>query len=302
MQAIWYGFLFVLLLVCFLCWAGINPLKHRHTISLSKQVLQEKRKKVDDALSKPTLPERLAAYIGETIRLCGSSHRAYAVFTTLCAIAGFGVGMGLFGRVGLAIIAALCALPVPLLSYRVRSRWYRRSQNERLEHTMATITNAYIGSNDLLSAINDNLDKLEVREPFSAFILDVTLIDASIPHALRRLEAKIRHPLFSEWIDILMLCQEKSGDMRYALPAVVESMNDAKRLQIESDTVMLGVWREFFMAVALSFSIIPLLRYANAQWFAILVGSFFGKCLLTAMLVYAVVAAFVVLRINRPLA
>ncbi len=99
----------------------------------------------------------------------------------------------------------------------------------------------------------------------------------------------------------MVLAQEKSGDYRFILPAVVQSMNDAKRLQIEADTVMMAVWRDYFTSVILSFSIIPLLKWSNATWFDILVGSAVGKILIILMLIMTVISAFITLKVNKPL-
>ena len=111
--------------------------------------------------------------------------------------------------------------------------------------------------------LNENLSKLDVQRPFAEFITDVTLIDSNIRRGLRRLELKLNNKYFSEWIDILVLSQEKSGDMRFILPAVIDGMNDAKKLQIEADTVMMNVWKEYFMSIILAFSIIPILRFSK---------------------------------------
>ena len=78
-------------------------------------------------------------------------------------------------------------------------------------------------------------------------------------------------------------------------------MNDAKRLQIEADTVMMAVWKEYFTSILLSFSIIPLLRWSNAVWFEILVGSAIGKTLIIIMLIMTLISAFLTLKINKPL-
>jgi len=118
---------------------------------------------------------------------------------------------------------------------------------------------------------------------------------------LRRLELKLNNKYFSEWIDILVLSQEKSGDMRFILPAVIDGMNDAKKLQIEADTVMMNVWKEYFMSIILAFSIIPILRFSNAEWFNILINTFVGKLLIVLMLILTIISAFLTLRINKPL-
>ena len=187
------------------------------------------------------------------------------------------------------------------MAYKVKSRWYRRNQDELLENTLSIITNSYISCNDIISAVNENLSKLDIYTPFAEFLTDITLIDSNVKRALRRLELKINNRFFSELIDILVLSQEKSGDMRFILPAVVQSMNDAKKLQIEADTVMINVWKEYFVSIALAFSIIPILKCSNEQWFYILVNNFIGKMLIILMLVMTMVSAFIVMKINKPL-
>ena len=226
------------------------------------------------------------------------------VFWFMVAISGFigfGLGRFLFYDTMLASVTALILLPMPYIILKVRARWYKRNQDELLENSMNLITNSYLGCNDLITAVNDNLNKLDIHKPFAEFVTDVTLIDSNMKRALRKLELKIDNKYFSEWIDILVLCQEKSGDYRFILPAVVGSMNDAKKLQIEADTVMMAVWRDYFTVIGLSFSIIPLLRWSNAAWFDILTTSFIGKILIVIMLVLTLVSAFITLKINKPL-
>lgn len=69
-------------------------------------------------------------------------------------------------------------------------------------------------------------------------------------------------------------------------------MNDAKKLQIEADTVMMNVWKEYFMSIILAFSIIPILRFSNAEWFNILINTFVGKLLIVLMLILTIISAF----------
>ena len=78
-------------------------------------------------------------------------------------------------------------------------------------------------------------------------------------------------------------------------------MNDAKKLQIEADTVMMNVWKEYFMSIILAFSIIPILRFSNAEWFNILIDTFVGRLMVVLMLLLTIISAFLTLRINKPL-
>lgn len=293
--------IFMLLAVGMLLIFGIKLPKRKTVISLSRVSADDKRKGVDERFEKLKLHEKISVVIKNTVEMCGTKIHTFWLLTALSGFMGVGIGNALFVSAMLAVATGIVMLPVPFIIFKVRARWYKRNQDELLENAMNLITNSYLSCNDIITAVNENLDKLDIYKPFAEFITDVTLIDANLRRALRRLELKINNRFFSEWIDILVLSQEKSGDYRFILPAVVQSMNDAKRLQIEADTVMMSVWREYFMAILLSFSIIPLLRWSNSEWFSILVGSTGGKLLILFMLVLTIVTAFITLKINKPL-
>lgn len=293
--------IFMLLAVGMLLIFGIKLPKRKTVISLSRVSADDKRKGVDERFEKLKLHEKISVVIKNTVEMCGTKIHTFWLLTALSGFIGVGIGKALFVSAMLAVATGIVMLPLPFIIFKVRARWYKRNQDELLENAMNLITNSYLSCNDIITAVNENLDKLDIYKPFAEFITDVTLIDANLRRALRRLELKINNRFFSEWIDILVLSQEKSGDYRFILPAVVQSMNDAKRLQIEADTVMMSVWREYFMAILLSFSIIPLLRWSNSEWFSILVGSTGGKLLILFMLVLTIVTAFITLKINKPL-
>lgn len=301
MQGIVSIIVFVLLVVGSFWIFGIKFPKKKNIISISKAAAKNKRKVVDDRYAKLSLYEKIHIAIKNTVTMSGLSMNMFYAAIAFALFAGMGVGKFLFSDAFLAVITGFALMPMPYIIFKVRARWYRRNQDELLENSMNLITNSYLGCNDIITAVNENLDKLDTPKPFAEFVTDVTLIDSNIKRALLKLELKVNNKYFSEWIDILILAQEKSGDYRFILPAVVQSMNDAKRLQIEADTVMMAVWRDYFMSIALSFSIIPLLRWSNATWFEILVGSFAGKMLIVLMLILTVISAFITLKINRPL-
>lgn len=301
MQSFIYFIVFVLLAMGAFFIFGIRLPKKKNIISISKSTVRDKRKDVDERFSKLSFSEKILIAIKNTVTMSGFKMNTFWFVVALSAFGGMGVGKFLFSDGLLAACTGVALLPLPYIILKVRARWYKRNQDELLENSMNLITNSYLGCNDIITAVNENLDKLDTPKPFAEFVTDVTLIDSNIKRALMKLELKINNKYFSEWIDILVLAQEKSGDYRFILPAVVQSMNDAKRLQIEADTVMMSVWKEYFTSILLSFSIIPLLRWSNSAWFEILVGSFVGKLLIILMLILTVVSAFITLKINKPL-
>lgn len=301
MQSIIILTVFVLLVMGAFFMFGIKLPRRKNRISISKTAVKDKKKDVDEKYAKLKFSEKVFIAIKNTVSMSGFGMNVFWFMVIAAAFIGFGLGKYLFRNDMLAFATSLVLLPVPYIILNVRSRWYKRNQDELLENSMNLITNSYLGCNDIITAVNENLNKLDIYKPFAEFVTDVTLIDSNVKRALRKLELKINNKYFSEWIDILVLSQEKSGDYRFILPAVVQSMNDAKRLQIEADTIMMSVWRDYFTAIILSFSIIPLLRWSNAAWFDILTTSVVGKILILLMLVMTLVSAFITLKINKPL-
>lgn len=301
MQNIICFIVFVLLVLGGFFIFGVKLPKKKNIVSISKATVKDKRKNVDEKFSKLSLTEKIYIGIKNTVEMSGIKMNTFWFAVAIAMFAGIGLGKFLFSDNLLAIATGLAVLPMPYIVFKVRARWYIRNRDEQLESSMNLITNSYLGCNDIIKAVNENLDKLDSPKPFAEFVTDVTLIDSNIKRALMKLEVKIKNKYFSEWIDILVLAQEKSGDYRFILPAVVQSMNDAKRLQIEADTVMMAVWRDYFTSVILSFSIIPLLKWSNATWFDILVGSAVGKILIILMLIMTVISASITLKVNKPL-
>ena len=135
--------------------------------------------------------------------------------------------------------------------------------------------------------------------PFDEFVSEIKLINPNIEHGLYRLSAKINNRYFAEWIKMLILCN-RDRRLKFALFPIIKAMNDAKSMQIESDSMMARVWRDYLMTVGMMFSIIPLMRFSNAEWFAILTETSIGKALILGMLVTALATAFYVMKITKP--
>ena len=301
MQKLIYFIVFVLLALGGFFIFSVKMPKKKNVITISKAAAKNKRKNVDEKFSRLSLNEKMYIAIKSTVEMSGFRMNIFWFLVALSMFCGIGLGKFLFSDNLLAIATGIAVMPLPYIIFKVRARWYIRHREEQLESSMNLITNSYLGCNDIIKAVNENLDKIDSPKPFAEFVTDVTLIDSNIKRALMKLEVKINNKYFSEWIDILVLAQEKSGDYRFILPTVVQSMNDAKRLQIEADTVMMSVWRDYFTSIVLSFSIIPLLKWSNAIWFDILVGSVAGKMLIIMMLIMTVISAFITLKINKPL-
>ena len=279
----------------------INPIRKKTKITLFKKAADDKRKRIDEKYVKLKFSDKILLSVKNTASMSGISINTFWVTVIFSGFLGIVLGKALFCDTLLSTVTGIAMLPMPYIIFKVRARWYKRNQDELLENSMNLITNSYLSCNDIIKAVNDNLDKLDLPKPFAEFVTDVTLIDSNIKRALLKLDFKINNKYFSEWTDILILAQEKSGDYRFILPSVVQSMNDAKRLQIEADTVMMQVWRDYFTSIILAFSVIPLLRWSNSAWFDILTNTAAGKLIIVLMIIMTLISAFLTLKINKPL-
>jgi hypothetical protein len=269
-----------------------NPLKKRRLIL---------------AGTKLKITERIALHFATLFRQTRCTKRKFLVLLLLSASGGFITGLLLFSNTGLAAVMAVCVLPAPYFYLTVKSSAAAREEIEGLENTMSIITNAYAGNDDIIKAVELYVEEknryiplnLRVTSPFDEFVSEIRLINPNVEHGLYRLSAKIKNRYFSEWVKTLILCHQDRR-LKFALFPIVKAMNDAKAMQTESDGMMVRVWRDYLLTAGLMFSIIPMMRFANKEWFFLLTHTAVGKLLIILMMVIALATAFYVMKATKP--
>jgi Flp pilus assembly protein TadB len=286
--------------------AGIIAFLPRQTVSITANALQEKREFITSR--KLSVHERFTVRVRSAVKNAGVSMRGYLFLTLLACGAGMVIGMSLFNSMEMGMACGLSFLALPYIYMLMRGQTALRREMEQLENAMNVMTNAYIGSNDIVDAFfsyvherNRNRDPGQIETtPFDEFVTEVTLINPDVERALYILETKIKNYHFCEWVKMLRMCNGNSN-LKFALQPIVKAMGDAKAMQVESDTQMSQVWKDYIMTVALMFAIIPIMRFTNSDWYAILTATVVGKVLIGLMLGMALVSAFIVTRITKPI-
>lgn len=266
-----------------------------------------KRRRLYLAGTKLKIAERISIRFQTLFRQTRCTKQKFFIMVLLAAAGGFVGGLLLFGSSDLAAVMSICVIPAPYIYLTVKSSTAAREEIEGLENTMSIITNAYAGCDDIVKAMELYIEEknrylpthLRTPTPFDEFITEIKLVNPNIEHGLYRLEAKIKNRYFSEWVKTLILCYNDRR-LKFALFPIIKAMNDAKSMQIESDGMMVRVWRDYLMTAGLMFSIIPMMRFSNAQWFFILTNTPIGKLLIILMLLTAIGTAFFVMRVTRP--
>jgi hypothetical protein len=278
---------------------GLNPL------AAVQNPLQKRHLYLTGAKLKIT--ERIAIRFGSLFRQTGWTRKKFLTMLFVSAAGGFLSGLLLFNSTGLAAVTAACVLPAPYFYLTVKSSAAAREEIEGLENTISIITNAYAGCDDIIKAVETYVEEknryipahLKTLTPFDEFVSEIRLINPNVEHGLYRLSAKIKNRYFAEWVKTLILCHHDRR-LKFALFPIIKAMNDAKSMQIESDGMMMRVWRDYLLTAGLMFSVIPMMRFSNAEWFSILTGTAIGKLLIVLMLLIALATAFYVMQVTKP--
>ena len=292
-------FIFVLTCASLFLLLKINP------FVVEKNLLKQRRLYLSGAKLK--ISERVIIRFTTLFRQTRYTFKKFIMMIAAALLMGFMAGVLLFNNVGLAAVMSVCLIPAPYFYLTVKSAKAAREEIEGLENTMSIITNAYAGCDDIIKAVETYVEEnnryipvgMRRPTPFDEFVSEIKLINPNIEHGLYRLSAKIKNRYFSEWVKMLILCYRDRW-LKFALFPVIKSMNDAKVMQIESDSMMTRVWRDYLMTVGMMFSIIPLMRFSNAEWFAILTETTIGKGLIVVMLITALATSFYVMKVTKP--
>lgn len=270
------------------------------TLELAKETMLKKR-----AIRKPK------GGIGKTIRRLRRKTNllleqvqmpktTYGLMSAACVIAGAAVGKLVFRSTLFMLLIACLSAFSPFLYLNFKATKTRSNRMEKLRSTMMILSGSYIVTEDFLKSVQDNLELLEYPKPFRDFLAYCNYIDGNIKVALRRLETQVDNSFFSQWIDALIMAQD-DRQLKYVTMSVVDSMNDVAQAQMESDTAIYAVWREYFMVLTIIFSAPLIFKILMPPAYEILVSSLIGQGLFVLLLGAVVFSLVRALKLNKPI-
>ena len=246
------------------------------------------------------LVDRLLSKCASLISNSQMPKTAYYILTVACAVGGYFAGKVVFSSLPIALAVGTFGLIAPLLFFSFRQTKANTAKLERLASSMMILSNSYVVTEDFITTVRDNLEILEYPEPFKDFLTYVTLMDSSVDNGLRRMEAQVNNPYFSQWIDALVLAQDDRS-LKYVTVTVVDSMHDVLSVQAESDAAMYAVWRDYLMTLIMIFSVPLIFKFTLADAYLTLTGSLVGQSMFILLLAAVIFSVFRALKINKPL-
>ncbi|MDF2686439.1 MAG: hypothetical protein K0S55_1621, partial [Clostridia bacterium] len=173
---------------------------------------------------------------------------------------------------------------------------------EEIETGLSIITTSYIRSDDILSAVTENITYLKppVNAIFKSFLGDATVINSDVKHALSKLKDKIDNRIFKEWVDTVIQCQD-DRILKGSLLPVVAKLSDVRIVNNELKTMLYEPRKEYYMMVALVVGNIPLLYMLNKEWYSSLMNSLPGKIVLAISGAVILVTSLLMMKYTKPI-
>lgn len=198
------------------------------------------------------------------------------------------------------LAGGLAMLPFWIIIFR--ATFYKKRLYGELETALSVITTSYLRSENILSAVDENLPYLHppVADVFQAFLAESKLIHTNMQRALTRLRGRIHHTVFQEWCDALIACLE-DRTLKTTLMPIVHKLSDMRVVAAELEAAQYEPLKEFLTMAMLLIGNIPLLYFLNRDWYTALTQTTVGHLVLAICAGSILISLAAVIQLTRPL-
>lgn len=297
------------ILTALLITAGLFIILNIRPADISQVILKpfEKKRKLHQRITKLTgkKPGPIRRRLNEAQQMLDSAGMSeqissYKWLSVILALPGLIFGLAI-DNLPAAIVLATGLAAAPLAIIRIRTGEYVRGLNARLETGMGLITNSYLQSGDLTSAVSDNLKLLPapLDNIFGKYLVETQFIDASNIRAIELMRERVNNRYWRDWCSVLIQCQH-DRQLRFALPGIVERLGETRRAQMEIDTVIQKHFGDYLITVLIVLGSIPMMSLMMPDWYEMLMHTTAGKITLTVVLAAVLSTALWVAGIYQP--
>ena len=227
-------------------------------------------------------------------------------FSVACAaalllmVAGCIVAIAIDNMFLIPVLAVAFAL-IPFAHLTKTISIYETQVRQELETALSIITTSYIRSENIVSAVQENLSYLKppIKGIFEGFLAEATVISPDIRGAIHNLKAKVKNSIYEEWCDTLIACQT-DRTLKDTLMPVVSKLTDVRLVNNSLKTMLAETRREYWMMVLMVVANIPLLYCLNQDWYAALMHTMFGKIVLAISGAVIIVTAIRMNKLTKP--
>jgi len=303
---------FVLLIACIgmitgsFILLGLTPMTFTDAVFVR---LVDKPKSLRDEINETTHRKKrsyLRRQIAETQAILKATRREKS-FPRLCllSLAFFAAGASIaivLGNFFLVPVMATGCMLLPFWYIRLNQSHYKKDIATELETALSIITTSYLRNEDILTAVEENLDYLNppVLSVFKTFLTRVKLINPDVDAALYDLKDQIDNAVFREWCDALIACRHDRS-LKTTLTPIVTKLSDMRVVNGELENMVFEPRKEFIIMQLLVVGNIPILYFLNRDWHHTLMHTAMGQLVLTVCAVVIFVSTASVIRLTQPI-
>lgn len=285
---------------------GIRPVEF--TDSLFAWLLKPKRSireeiKESSGRKKAGILRREISEAQSVLEMTGRGNR----FSMICAIslALFCLGGSLailLGNFFLAPVMAVGFLFLPFWYVKLTASHYKRDVSAELETALSVITTAYLRTEDIVTAVEENIAYLNppVSKVFQNFLTQIKLVNPNVEAALRGMRGRIDNEVFREWCDALSDCHHDRS-LKTTLTPIVAKLSDMRNVNAELEYLIAEPRKEFLIMVIFVIGNIPLMYMLNKDWYDVLMHTPLGQIILSVTAAVIFVSAGCVVKLTRPI-
>ena len=228
----------------------------------------------------------------------GEQVSTYRNMAILMAVAGFLFGM-VIDNFLVSIVLGVGLAMTPLTIIRIRTADYKRMVNEKLEMAMSSVTNSYVATGNLLTAVENVLPMLPVpvNTIFQRFAADMQYVDGNAIRAIQHMREASENWYWTEWCNALIQCQDDVS-LNRTLSGIVERLSESRQIQLEVDTTLRKHMSDYVVTVLLVLGSIPLMGFMIPDWYSMLMDTIPGKITLAVVLATVLITSVWVSRAN----
>ena len=197
-------------------------------------------------------------------------------------------------------VFAIAFAMIPFIYAKRTVAYYDNHVKEELETALSIITTSYVRTDDIVSAVKENIQYLKppVKDIFAGFVAENMMISSDVKQSIRHLKEKVNNSIFAEWCETLVACQD-DRTLKDSLMPIVTKLTDVRIVNNEIKGMLSSARIEYYMMAVMVVGNIPLLYFLNKDWFNALMFTTLGKLVLAICGLVIIVTAVLMLRFTK---
>lgn len=197
-------------------------------------------------------------------------------------------------------VFAIAFAMIPFIYAKRTVAYYDNHVKEELETALSIITTSYLRTDDIVSAVKENIQYLKppVKDIFAGFVAENMMISSDVKQSIRHLKEKVNNSIFAEWCETMVACQD-DRTLKDTLMPIVTKLTDVRIVNNEIKGMLSSARIEYYMMTGMVVGNIPLLYFLNKDWFNALMFTTLGKLVLAICGLVIIVTAVLMLRFTK---